>query len=163
MTTDRPDGAARSKVTTAEEPRPAELLELDRATCLALLTSQHVGRVVTEGPTPTIRVVNYTAFDHVIMFRSDRGPHIDAIVDTPVVFEADMIDQRTHSGWSVVVRGVAHDVSDHLGGFGLAGATVEPWAPGPKDRWIGITIGEVTGRLLRGEVVADWVAPQGYL
>ena len=163
MTTDRSDGAARGKVTNPEEPRPAELLELDRATCLALLTSQHVGRLVTEGPAPAIRVVNYTAFDQVVIFRSDRAPQIDAIVDTPVVFEADMIDQRTHSGWSVVVRGVARDVSAHLDGFGLAGAAVEPWAPGPKDRWIGITIGEVTGRLLRGEVVADWVSPQGYL
>ena len=160
---DRPDRTTRDGVNRPDEPRPAELLELDRATCLALLTSQHIGRLVTDTPAAAIRVVNYTAFEHVIVFRSDRGPHIDALVEAPVVFEADMIDQRTRSGWSVVVRGVAHDVSDHLDGFGLAGATVEPWAPGPKNRWIGITIGEITGRLLRGEIVADSVSPEGYL
>lgn len=159
MTTDRPDGATRDGVIEPEPVRTAELVDLDRATCLAMLTSQHVGRLVTEGPAPAIRVVNYTAFEHVIIFRTDAGPHVDAIIDTPVVFEADMIDSRTHSGWSVIVRGVAHDVSDHLNGFGLAGAAVEPWAPGPKNRWVGITIGEVTGRLLRGAVL-DRFDPQ---
>ena len=43
------------------------------------------------------------------------------------------------------------DLSDHLAGLGQAGANVEPWAPGPKNRWIGIAIDDVTGRLLRSE------------
>jgi uncharacterized protein len=150
-------------VTVPEDARPAELFELDRPTCLALLTTQHVGRLIIDAATPVIRVVNYTTFEHTIMFRSDSGPQIDAIVDKPVVFEADMIDQRTHSGWSVVLHGVARDVSGHLDGFGAAGATVQPWAPGPKNRWIGIAIDEVTGRLLRGEVAPTWVNPQAYL
>ena len=148
---------------TREADRPAELFELDRSTCLALLTTQHVGRLVTAATTPVIRVVNYTAFEHTIMFRSDPGPHLDAFLDTPVVFEADMVDPHTHSGWSVIVHGVARDVSDHLDGFGMAGAAVEPWAPGPKNRWIGIAIDEVTGRLLRGQVAPTWVSPQAYL
>src|SRR5687767_11552738 len=138
MTTDRPEGTTCDGVIGPEQARTAELLDLDRATCLGMLTSQHVGRLVTGGPTPAIRVVNYTAFEHVIMFRVDAGPHVDAIIDTPVVFEVDMIDSRTHTGWSVIVHGVAHDVSDHLNGFGLAGAAVEPWAPGPKNRWVGL-------------------------
>ena len=101
-----------------EASRPAELFELDRPTCLALLTTQHVGRLIIDAATPVIRVVNYTAFEHTIMFRSDPGPQIDAIVDAPVVFEADMFDERTQSGWSVVVRGIARDLSDHLAGLG---------------------------------------------
>ena len=81
------------------------------------------------------------------MFRSDPGPQIDAIIDRPVVFEADMVDERTRSGWSVVVRGIARDESEHLAGFGLSGANVDAWAPGPKSRWIGIAIDAVTGNL----------------
>ena len=146
-----------------EAARPAELFELDRPTCLALLRTQHVGRLIIDAAAPVVRVVNYTAFEQTVMFRSDPGPQIDAILDRPVVFEADMIDERTHSGWSVVVRGVARDVSDHLGGFGGSAATVEPWAPGPKSRWIGIGVDEVTGRLLRGEVAPTWVHAEGYL
>jgi uncharacterized protein len=128
-----------------------ELVELDRSACLALLATQHVGRLIVEAAEPVVRVVNYTAFEHTIMFRSDPGPHVDALVEHSVVFEADMVDERTRSGWSVVVRGVARDVSAQLAGFGQSGANVEPWAPGPKSRWIGISIEEVTGRLVRGE------------
>jgi len=65
----------------------AELSELDRPTCLTLLRTQHVGRLIVDAATPVIRIVNYTAFDHVIMFRSDPGPHVDDIIDHVVVFE----------------------------------------------------------------------------
>ena len=147
----------------SEDSRPAELFQLDRATCLALLTTQHVGRLIIDAATPVVRVVNYTAFEHTIMFRSDPGPQIDAIIDQPVVFEADMVDDRTRSGWSVVVRGIARDVSEHLAGLGQAAANVEPWAPGPKNVWIGIDIDDVTGRLLRGEVASTWVNPEAYM
>jgi hypothetical protein len=136
-------------VTVHEPDRPAELSELDRPTCLNLLRTQHVGRLIVDAATPVIRIVNYTAFEHVIMFRSDPGPHVDDIIGHVVVFEADMVDERSRSGWSVIVRGKATDVSDHLAGLGQAGATVEPWAPGPKNRWIGIAIDDITGRLLR--------------
>jgi hypothetical protein len=146
-----------------EDSRPAELYQLDRRTCLALLTTQHVGRLIIDAATPIVRVVNYTAFEETIMFRSDPGPQIDAILDRPVVFEADMVDDRTRSGWSVVVRGIARDHSEHLAGFGQSGANVDPWAPGPKSRWIGIGINEVTGRLLRGEVPPTWITPEAYL
>ena len=144
----------------SETSGPAGLYELDRPTCLALLRTQHVGRLIVDGATPVVRVVNYTAFEQTIMFRSDPGPQIDTIIDQPVVFEADMVDERTRSGWSVVVRGIARDESEHLAGFGLSGANVDPWAPGPKSRWIGIAIDAVTGRLLRGEVQPRWVAPE---
>jgi hypothetical protein len=146
-----------------EDSPPAELFELDRPTCLALLTTQHVGRLIIDAAAPVIRVVNYAAFEHTIMFRSDPGPLIDTIVDRPVVFEADMFDERTHSGWSVVVRGTARDLSSQLAGIGQAGASIDPWAPGPKNRWFGISIDDVTGRLLRGEVPPTWVIPPGDL
>jgi uncharacterized protein len=135
-----------------ESRRPAELFQLDRPTCLALLTTQHVGRLIIDAAEPMARVVNYTAFEQTIIFRSDPGPQIDAIIDSPVVFEVDMIDERTRSGWSVVVRGIARDHSEHLAGFGEAGANVDPWAPGSKSRWIGISLDNVAGRLVRGEV-----------
>jgi hypothetical protein len=146
-----------------EPTRPAELFQLDRPTCLALLTTQHVGRLIVNATDPIVRVVNYTAFEETLMFRTDPGPQLDAIVDHPVTFEVDMVDERTRSGWSVIVRGTAHDESDHLAGFGAAGASVDPWAPGPKSRWIAISIDEVTGRLLRGEVPPTWVTPESYM
>jgi uncharacterized protein len=145
-----------------ESRRPAELFQLDRPTCLALLTTQHIGRLIIDAAEPIVRVVNYTAFEQTIMFRSDPGPPIDAIIDSPVAFEVDMIDERTRSGWSVVVRGIARNQSEHLAGFGAAGANVDPWAPGPKSRWIGISLDNVTGRLVRGEVPPTGVSPEAW-
>ena len=146
----------------SETSGPAGLYELDRPTCLTLLRTQHVGRLIVDGATPVVRVVNYTAFEQTIMFRSDPGPQIDAIIDRPVVFEADMVDERTRSGWSVVVRGLARDESEHLAGFGLSGANVDPWAPGPKSRWIVIAIAAVTVSLRLGEVQPSCVTPEAY-
>jgi uncharacterized protein len=145
----------------SEDPRPAELFQLDRAACLALLAAQHVGRLVVAETDSPVVVVNYVVHGGDVVFRSDPGPRIAALVDTVVVFEADMYDERTRSGWSVVVRGTARDVSSS--GTTERPPEVDTWAPGPKRSWMAITIEEVTGRLLRGEVPSNWQHPQAYL
>ena len=47
----------------SESSRPAELYQLDRPTCLALLGTQHVGRLIIDAAAPVVRVVNYTIFE----------------------------------------------------------------------------------------------------
>ncbi len=89
----------------SEEPRPAELFQLDRATCLALLATQPVGRLVNGTTDSPVVVVNYVVRDDAIVFRSDAGARVAAILGSTVAFEADMYDERTRSGWSVVARG----------------------------------------------------------
>ena len=147
----------------SEDSRPAELFQLDRATCLALLTTQHVGRLIIDAAEP----VSASSTTPPSSTRSCSAPipvrRSTPSSTKPVVFEADMVDERTRSGWSVVVRGIARDVSEHLAGLGQTAANVEPWAPGPKNRWIGIDIDDVTGRLLRGEVASTWVNPEAYM
>jgi hypothetical protein len=145
----------------SDVPRPAELFQLDRATCVALLATQPVGRLVLGAHDPPVVVVNYVVDRESIVFRSDAGPRVAAIVDSSVVFEVDMYDERTRSGWSVVVRGTARDVTSSARAD--RGVDVDTWAPGPKSCWIGIPIEEVTGRLLRGEVPPTWENPQAYL
>jgi hypothetical protein len=56
---------------------PAELFELDRATCSSLLRTQCVGRLVTAGETPRILPVNDVAVDGAIVFQAAAGPHTD--------------------------------------------------------------------------------------
>ena len=145
----------------SEDPRPAQLFQLDRATCLALLATQPVGRLVTGTTDSPVVVVNYVVHDDAIVFRSDTSARVAAILGATVAFEVDMYDQRTRSGWSVVVRGTARDVP------GSEGAEPQPevdtWAPGPKSRWLRITVDEITGRLLRGEIASSWVNSDAYL
>ena len=98
---------------------------------MALLGVQHVGRLIIPGDDPYVIPVNYTAVDGVVVFRTERRPVIDAIVDRPVVFEVDMFDDRSKSGWSVVVRGRAHDVTagTDLDRDTVIGTAPRPWAP----------------------------------
>jgi hypothetical protein len=75
-----------------------------------------------------------------------------------VLFEVDMFDDRTRSGWSVLVRGC-------LAVMPLDGtcAVVDTWAPGVRARCITVTPDVVTGRLLRGAPEATTHRAGGYL
>ena len=147
-------GAGRA-MTAGADDRPAELFQLDRSTCLALLGTHHVGRVVIGGPTPAVVPVNYRLVDGSIAFRTTRAARVGQPSPEPVLFEVDMFDERTHSGWSVIVRGPLQVAT---GGS----VTVESWAPG-RDRWMVVAVDEVTGRVLRGAVDAPVHPTDGYL
>ena len=86
------------------DARPAELFQLDESTCLVLLGVHHVGRLIVPGDDPYVIPLNYVAADGAVVFRTERRPVIEDIIDRSVVFEVDMFDDRTKSGWSVVVR-----------------------------------------------------------
>jgi nitroimidazol reductase NimA-like FMN-containing flavoprotein (pyridoxamine 5'-phosphate oxidase superfamily) len=143
-----------------EDLRPAELQELDRAACFVLLASQHVGRLVVAGDEPFVAPMNYAIVDEAVIFRSDAGSP-GGWVRGPVVFEADVIDDQERGGWSVVVRGTVDDVTHDVALADRAG--LHPWAPGPKDRWLRITVEHVTGRYLRGGEQPWPLDGRGYL
>ncbi len=137
------------------------MFQLDRATCLTLLTTQHVGRLVVGGADPNEAVIipiNYTAAGEVITLRTDATSRAAASATQGVAFEVDMFDERTRSGWSVVVRGRLEPIADHE-----PRAHVETWAPGERDQWMMVLVEAVTGRLLRGAVTGLTHHNGGYL
>jgi nitroimidazol reductase NimA-like FMN-containing flavoprotein (pyridoxamine 5'-phosphate oxidase superfamily) len=132
---------------------------LERRECLDLLASQSVGRLAispSEGP-PLIFPVNYALVEGDIVFRTDPGAKLDGLRQAPVSFEVDSIDPVHHSGWSVLVRGVAYEATaDEIGH-----APVEPWTPGAKQHWVRLLAVEVTGRRI---VLSPYhPEPRGYL
>jgi Pyridoxamine 5'-phosphate oxidase len=135
------------------DPGP-ELFQLDEATCLALLTTQHVGRLVVEGVDATVVPVNYRLVDGAITFRVEAGSGADRADRRRVLFEVDMFDDRTRSGWSVLVRGVASTTP-----LDQTSTAIDTWAPGVRDRCVTVTCDVVTGRLLRG--AADGSSDRG--
>jgi nitroimidazol reductase NimA-like FMN-containing flavoprotein (pyridoxamine 5'-phosphate oxidase superfamily) len=149
MTTDR--------FGTTGVDREAELFALDQATCLALLRAQPVGRLVTGGVDPHVIPVNFVVVDDAVAFRTERGGTAELAAGEDVMFEVDMFDQRTHSGWSVVVRGRL------ISGSGEPPNALVTWAPGRHSCWMIIDIAGATGRLLRGAVDAPDHPPGGYL
>ena len=90
---------------------------LDEAEALRLLASVDYGRVVfTVNALPAIRPVNHLLDDGRIIIRtrltsaiSSRARSADSVV---VAYEADDINPQTRTGWSVVVTGRAHTVTD---------------------------------------------------
>ncbi len=148
----------------AGSSRAAELFQLDASTCVALLGVHHVGRLIIPGDDPYVIPVNYTVVAGEVVLRTERRPVIDAAIDHPVVFEVDMFDERTRSGWSVVVRGHARDFAAGTDRVGETGTGVAPdsWAPGHRNCVIRISADRLTGRLLRGEVTPP-LDHHGYL
>lgn len=136
----------------AESGQPGSaMLNLSRDECLRLLAATRFGRLavaLSEGA-PVIRPVNYT-FDEPsqsIVFRTSAGSKLHAVLEAAeAAFEIDGIDDGSRTGWSVIVRGVAEEVTNpsdirHLDALGL-----EPWAPGNKRRWVRIRAWTVSGR-----------------
>jgi uncharacterized protein len=113
--------------------------------CRELLSSERVGRLgtVIDGR-QEIFPVNYGLDGDGILFRSNQGHKLTGALLGEVVFEVDRIDVEARSGWSVVVRGVAHDIS-RFDGPALKAQAEEPWT-GPKDALVRISLESVTGR-----------------
>jgi nitroimidazol reductase NimA-like FMN-containing flavoprotein (pyridoxamine 5'-phosphate oxidase superfamily) len=143
---------------SGDDGRPAEMFALDTATCLALLSTQHVGRLVTGGDELCVIPVNYVLRDGAITVRTADDSAAVRSTAQGAAFEVDMFDERTQSGWSVVVRGRLVAVPE-----GDGHAELETWAPGPRDRWVIVPVESITGRLLRGAVDGTDRTPSGCL
>jgi uncharacterized protein len=122
--------------------------------CLRLLATQEVGRlaVIEGGYGPLIVPVNYVLDGRAIVFATDGGTKLRGATRAPVAFEVDQLDPCTRSGWSVVARGLAHEIGgtarDDLQRR-LAALSFQPWVPGDKPYLVGIAATTVTGRRIR--------------
>ncbi|MHA6794282.1 pyridoxamine 5'-phosphate oxidase family protein [Pseudonocardia bannensis] len=128
----------------------AELVELDRGTCLRLLAHGVVGRVVfTDAALPAAQPVNYVLDGEEILFRTAGGTKLAAVARRAVVaFQADAIDPGAHIGWSVLGIGEAYEVTDTDRLADLAARLPAPWAPGRTAHTIAIPLSKLTGRRL---------------
>lgn len=123
---------------------------LDRTQCLDLLRQGSFGRVgTTLGALPTVLPVNYCLAGDEIILRTSAGTKLDAAVRGAVVaFEVDDIDPVYHSGWSVVVTGVARQVTDPEELRSADGLPVARWAPVGEEHVVAISTEMITGRRL---------------
>lgn len=85
------------------------LVELDETQCLTLLAREPVGRVgITVGSLPVILPVNFAVVDGFIVFQTSPGTKLRAATSNHVVaFEVDSYESDGHTGWSVLVQGIA--------------------------------------------------------
>lgn len=136
-------------MTTGHAIDPHTGLEvLERAECLELLRSHHLGRLaVVIGEHPVIFPVNYAIDGETIVFRTDEGAKLHgAVPDREVAFEIDGSDPLYHGGWSVLVVGRAEEIASPDERARLTGLPLGAWCPGPMAHWIRIRPAAVTGR-----------------
>jgi nitroimidazol reductase NimA-like FMN-containing flavoprotein (pyridoxamine 5'-phosphate oxidase superfamily) len=94
-----------------------QMRPMSRQQALDKLANAELGRVVfTQHAMPAIRPVNHVLLDGRVVIRSHDDSAITARADhgrgSVVVYEADEIDPRTRTGWSVTVTGLARLVED---------------------------------------------------
>jgi len=123
---------------------------LDAKECERLLAGATFGRIgVTHAALPVILPINYRYVDGSIIFRTAAGAKLEAAACGAVVaFEVDSIDPLTHSGWSVIVTGVASPVTDVDELERLEASAVPRWAPSGDDRFVELPLQMVSGRRL---------------
>jgi uncharacterized protein len=124
---------------------PAKLSE---AEAVALLGTQDVGRLVyTRRALPAVTPVNFVLREGAVwIWTASASSMAQAVRGAVVALEADQLDARTRTGWSVVALGVAELVT---GPAEIERALLdgpEPWIPGRKEHLIRIPLRLVSGR-----------------
>jgi len=130
--------------------------------CMALLTANQLGRVgvVVDGQ-PLVFPVNYVLDGHTIVFRTGVGTILGGASFAMVAFEIDGSDAVLRSGWSVIVQGMGHDITDAIDELSehLQAIELFPWAPGSKPRLLRIDPRVITGRLFNGPAAGERASP----
>jgi len=104
---------------------------------------------VSVGALPAIFPVNYATLDGDVVFRSGPGTKLTAAVRGSVVaFEVDEADRFDHTGWSVMVVGPAHQITDPDERAQARALPLASWAPDRGDVFVRIEARLVSGRLL---------------
>jgi len=121
---------------------------LDETESMRMLGSVRWGRCAWSTPEgPRILPVNHSVLDGDVFFRTGLyGSLAEAAAGNTVALEADELDERLSSGWSVVVLGSAEQVQDPGELASLFRRLPQPWAPGSRPVLVRIAVSRVTGR-----------------
>ncbi|MFI9722659.1 pyridoxamine 5'-phosphate oxidase family protein [Streptomyces sp. NPDC052396] len=127
------------------------LMRLSERECWERLGTHGIGRLGLSADTgPVILPVNFLVDAHTIAYRTDAEGAAAAAAGSQLAFETDHIDEHLRNGWSVLVVGTAHHITDPDAVRTLAERPgAEPWAGGARDLWIRIVPSQISGRTIR--------------
>lgn len=135
---------------------------LTTAECRELLDRHHFGRLAfvdSVGVLPSIIPINYLLTDDdKVVFRTDAGSKLAAALRrAPVAFEVDGVDEHRRTGWSVLVRGRAEELTDDAQLAQLRETPLLAWAPGAKKHYVRINASKVSGRRISiADLPSNW-------
>jgi nitroimidazol reductase NimA-like FMN-containing flavoprotein (pyridoxamine 5'-phosphate oxidase superfamily) len=116
--------------------------------CLDLLEAGGIGRVGFASAEGIMMLpVNFAVTGKTIIFRTAPDTLLATYAEARVSFEVDSFDEVLREGWSVLVHGHAHEVTDEREVERLQDRTrLEPWAPGARDVYVRIAPTRISGR-----------------
>lgn len=130
--------------------------DLEAGECLRLISPGGIGRIAYgSGGGLAIRPVNYRLIEGAVVFRTTEHGALDEDLRTGidgaeyrVAFEIDELDPERQQGWSVLIQGPAHHLTDaERAAYGDAGLVT--WAEGDREMYVRITPSRITGRRVR--------------
>lgn len=116
--------------------------------CWDKLARESVGRIgVLVDSAPEIYPINFLVDGRSIVFRTDPGGKLRGLDQSPAVcFEVDHLDPQDQTGWSVVVKGRAKELTASEDRNAVEHLPLKFWPLGEKTHWVRIRAIEVTGR-----------------
>jgi nitroimidazol reductase NimA-like FMN-containing flavoprotein (pyridoxamine 5'-phosphate oxidase superfamily) len=137
-------------MTSASAPNVG-LEELDDHDCQRLLRSSHLGRIaMSVGGLPAVFPVHFAMVGRDPVFRTEAVTKHSAVSAGHVVcLEVDDVDTGSHSGWSVMVIGRAHAITDACEVAEASLLPLQSWV-GSGDAFVRIRAGIVSGCWIRG-------------
>ena len=141
-----PDGPPMSLVSSRQAER-LQVLSLHE--CLSYLHSGNLGRLAFQVDREIdVLPVSYATDGAIVVFRTGTLTRLQRSPRVQVTFEVDTWDPVTGVGWSVVLKGVAREVTAGEDPYStsLRRCKVQPLAPGQREHWIAIYPSEITGR-----------------
>ena len=128
---------------------------LTRDECIELLRSHYLfGRIgyVVDG-VAVILPVNFVVDGESVVFSTTKGSKLSWLSNhSRVAFEVDHGRPLDRSGWSVLVHGNAHEITDPAELEALRQGPLQSWAGPSAEHWVRISIDEVSGRRLERDI-----------
>jgi hypothetical protein len=120
---------------------------LSEQECWSLLDQHVVARLAVDvGGQPDIFPINYIVHEGSIVFRTGAGTKLAAaVLSRHVAIEIDGLEVDG-AVWSVVVKGIAHEVVDMDERFAMDDLPLYPWIASEKPNFVRIEPQLVTGR-----------------
>jgi nitroimidazol reductase NimA-like FMN-containing flavoprotein (pyridoxamine 5'-phosphate oxidase superfamily) len=132
------------------------IIELDEDESRRLISEGGIGRIAYHSRFgPAVLPVNYRWYHGSVVFRTARHSSLDEDLQTgianaeyKVAFEVDDFDVAKREGWSVLIQGAAHHVTE-AERAAAEQAGVEPWPHGDRELFVSIRPDRITGRRIQ--------------
>jgi uncharacterized protein len=135
---------------------------LDEPLLRERLGRSRVARIgYVDGDQPIIVPVNIATDDEAhIVFRTDVAGPLGGLDGRRVAIEVDGYDMSVRSGWSILVQGVARDITtaSDVSAQRLRRLPVDCWAPGSRERLFVVLPLSITSRVIDVSADGDWFA-----